>query len=461
MPVIETVVFALNVARQVAGLILNLTATQRADDPNIRDQLNALDITLDEWIQIARALDASLPNPSRANRAQYAFEQAQRYSSLRIENPLSIPARITHSAIRLAEDGYAVLWLGQSPLTRPLRGKSAVLDIRFPHVKSSLVRPLPLPTFNITMLGKSGAGKTVYMSAMYARLVDGVRDIAIRAIDPSIDLELRDIVKSCLLDGTWPAGNIGEQKVYNFELLVHGTPVAAVNWIDYRGGDILDLESEATRAIRARIRESHAVMWMIDMTTIKGKSFTNMAARLQTDIGRYAALCHENTTPDPKAWIFVRTKSDTVRDSTGKVDLALAAKQLKMHLGDTARNVVYTGAYSRGIIIPVSSSGPVRTVENQQIPEGDDPLNVHWPFLIALASLLEGELQRLLETNAKLREDYDDIRTSASGGFFRRLLKLPPTSAELTLADQFSGPSLFKVRDCCTVDFYSEIDSFG
>lgn len=273
----------------------------------------------------------------------------------------------------------------------------------FTNSKDLLPRFEMTSTLKVTMLGDSGSGKTVYLSSMYARLREGVKGLALRARDDATDLELGDNMEKLFGQNRWPPGTSSAQKNYDFDLLVYGRVASKIDWVDYRGGALLEeTDSKAGRALARRLQESHAILWMVDMSGLASERIDGMRQRIQTRVARMAAMCRQvaQETEQPRAWIFVRTKSDMVQAPDGNPDWNRAVMELIQHLGPTievatSRNSSYAAA------LPVSSVGRVSTDGSLL---GDDPSFVEWPLLLSWAFLAQAELRHLGNGNEEQPE---------------------------------------------------------
>lgn len=129
---------------------------------------------------------------------------------------------------------------------------------------------------------------------------------------------------------------------------------------------------------------------MVDLSRLAGKPIHTMAARLITRVQRMAQLTRQATASQNclRSVLFVRTKSDEVRGGDGEPDWDMACDQLLDHIGrNNYGDIGCTAA------IPVSSSGRVEAADKQVL--GDDPTNVEWPLILALAFMLRVDLNRL------------------------------------------------------------------
>jgi len=180
-------------------------------------------------------------------------------------------------------------------------------------------------------------------------------------------------------------------KSYEFELILQGESIARIDWVDYRGGAVYDKEDQPEgKALNERLKESHSIIWMIDMSRVRQRTLDGTIAKLQTGILRLHNLCLNAAagTNHLRSVIFVRTKSDLVQNDQGQPEWSRACAELVTHLGPTLdfHNVPFCAA------LPVSSVGRVN--EEKKVV-GDEPYNVEWPLILSLAFMLEADLERL------------------------------------------------------------------
>lgn len=368
------------------------------------EKQQALEATLREWEHVAALIEPAIgmefkkyAATSLSDRAEALAKLAREYSSAKLSSPTQELDEILlrHTAVVRWPDGTLQLRLGQSDQTRSLRGEA--IDILKGGISHTLRQPfnthggkMDLPVFKVTMLGQSGSGKTVFMSSMYAKLREGENDIAIRAIKNDVDLELDRTMASIYEFSTWPPGNEGKPKNYDFVLLLRGKPIAQIDWVDYRGGVVKESDSkdEGAEFIK-RLQESHSIIWMVDMSRLGNKPFNTMAARLLTGVPRMAQLCRQALAGkhDLRSILFVRTKSDEVRGDSGEPDFDAACRQLLLHLGPENFKDIPSAA-----AVPVSSVGRISA---EKVVMGEDPTNVEWPLILALAFILKIDLLKL------------------------------------------------------------------
>ncbi len=393
----------------------------------------ALEATLKEWEHIAAIVEPAIGdemNRNRSspliNRAEALAKLAREYGTLGVNSyPWQLDnVLLKHTAFQVTNDGSLRLRFGQSKETKYLEGE----NVKIPGAIDANSRitnqasqkdgnKMQLPIFKVTMLGDSGVGKTVFMSSMYAKLRHGQHGIAIRAISNDVDLELEQNIAEVYTLKNWPPGTDVNEKRYEFELLLRGKAVARIDWVDYRGGALSESETkEGGSTLIKRLRESHSIIWMIDMSRLSSGTASSFSARLTTKVGRMAQLCRQAATGknDLRSILFVRTKSDEVLDASGKPDWGEACDQLLRHLGsDNFGDIPCAAA------IPVSSVG---RLGGDKAPVGDDPYNVEWPLLLSLAFMLEIDLKGLTQAAEQAHQQIAINRSSKVREFFREVI---------------------------------------
>ena len=115
----------------------------------------------------------------------------------------------------------------------------------------------------ILMLGDSSSGKTCFMLGMYTAIQDRSR-FSLKATDPDEGIRLTALW-SAIVDNSgikrWPRGTDTPQ-IYNFELCYAYKPLMEFEWLDYRGGSMLDLSSDV-RTLRDYAAESNGFFFCI------------------------------------------------------------------------------------------------------------------------------------------------------------------------------------------------------
>ena len=97
----------------------------------------------------------------------------------------------------------------------------------------------------ILMLGNSSSGKTCFMVGMYTVIQDG-STFSFNATDQDEGVQLNALWSTMVKesgDKRWPP-TTDQPKVYNFELCYAYKTLMEFEWLDYRGGSMLDLSSD-------------------------------------------------------------------------------------------------------------------------------------------------------------------------------------------------------------------------
>jgi hypothetical protein len=416
------------VARYLIGLAQRLPRGESRD---------AVATTLQEWEDVAGTIEPrisldleSLPDSSLSMRAEALAYLAERYAGSARQEVPAVPLATRHSRVAMAGDRVVVSF-GQSDETSVLSREQLAVpldDLSLDPLDLGLRRreamQLPLPTFKVTMLGDSGAGKTMFMAAMYARLRANPRGISIKAVDDAVDLELDKVMRSFYEFKTWPPASDFDQKTYDFELRLRERPIARIDWVDYRGGAVDEGDGEKGGSLLAqRLRASQAILWMVDMSKLGNGRVEGVRQQILTRVARMAQMCRQavESHDEPRAWIFVRTKADEVRESNGSPNWERACDDLIRHLGETVQ-IALAGRYSRAAALPVSASG--RLSQGDESPLDDNPFFVEWPLILSLAFLLDVEFMKLKQQRGQALGDYQSARTGRLEDFVRSFLNL-------------------------------------
>lgn len=117
--------------------------------------------------------------------------------------------------------------------------------------------------YDVAMLGNSRAGKTTYMRAMYGKFQRPHNGFTLKANPDSEHQDLlQDFAK--LSDGHYPDLSALRQK-YTFTLSHSDDAVIQFNWIDHRGGAMID-KSEVVDAatLKADLKKASAIILFCD-----------------------------------------------------------------------------------------------------------------------------------------------------------------------------------------------------
>jgi GTPase SAR1 family protein len=279
-------------------------------------------------------------------------------------------------------------------------------------------------TITVTMLGKSGCGKTVFLWSLYSQLAEGSLGFTAAPTNDLTDLVLGGGIEDLYLKNEAPEGTKENELLYGFSLMYKGETVAEIDCFDYRGGAIADDagKTESGKILQQRIARSDIVMWLVDLAEVKDavpEGLFSRRARLLTNLRRLQSICSQaiKIAPKLRVWSFVRTKVDKDFPNLTETDLKKATEELHEHL----RDVVAIATFSNESYANLVSIAPIgkAIIEDDKIVAGNEAINVEWPLLTSIAMLLQDRLAALDE-QVELAEITDDDHDGGSGLFSRR-----------------------------------------
>lgn len=187
-----------------------------------------------------------------------------------------------------------------------------------PGVHGTLHIPGGLPTMTVTMLGRRNSGKTTFTLGMYAVLAAGFKGFSLQAGTLNEELDIANSWNHLADDSLWPPGTRASQS-YRMALKDGPTPVALIDWEDYRGGALFDLSEEPDAArLHERLHESDSVYVLVDGEALReylkeGGIQRLGAHRISAILVNLFNHVRERARPLPSIVILV-TKSDLLDD---------------------------------------------------------------------------------------------------------------------------------------------------
>jgi hypothetical protein len=233
----------------------------------------------------------------------------------------------------------------------------------------------------IVMLGHSGAGKTTYLSLMYAEMQVGIGGFQVRAKNTGQHDQLLADARAIRTSRYPPATN--RRASYDLALRYNGAEVLPFTWRDHRGGAATGRtsDSEDVGQLHKDLLESDAIVLFIDgYALVHQPAAAKNASRLSAHVLR--AMRDRPLVPTPL--VIAVTKSDLIDIDDEKVGDKVFAPVEELAKAVAATRHIY------GSIIPVAC--------------GPDPMNVVVPVLWSLRFGLTGMLVRLkteLDTSVK------------------------------------------------------------
>lgn len=288
-----------------------------------------------------------------------------------------------------------------------------------------------IPTVDITMLGPSRSGKTVFLHAMYATLAAGVDGYYLLTVDPDIGLDLMDAWEDMTQGVKTPEPSDDRPITYEFHFKEGFDRLARIVLQDFRGGALRARQHENdARPLRDRLAVSQSIYIVLDgedLATWLGRpegtppdrilELQRIHEHLQRAVDDRRA--HDDTALP--SFVILITKMDLLDDIPG-MDRRTALRRIPGLLREPLSTLFGPGVTT--LICPVTV-GELGTRADPQLHEGAvRPQGVDRPLAFSLRSLHD---QALLHQGRELRDAEDDHLTrstrldEARKGFFRRL----------------------------------------
>jgi hypothetical protein len=224
----------------------------------------------------------------------------------------------------------------------------------------------------IVMLGHSGAGKTTYLSLMYAEMQVGIGGFQVRAKDGGQHGQLLADARAIRSSRYPPATN--RRASYELALRYNGAEVLPFTWRDHRGGAASGRTSDGADVAQLHqdLLQSDAIVLFVDgHALVREPTAARNARRLSSHVLR--AMRDRPLVPTPL--VIAVTKSDLIDIDDEKV-----GEQVFAPVEELAKAVAGT-KHIFGTVIPVAC--------------GPAPMNVVVPVLWSLRFGLNGMLIRL------------------------------------------------------------------
>jgi hypothetical protein len=212
---------------------------------------------------------------------------------------------------------------------------------------------------DILMLGRSNAGKTSYVSAMYEAMSAGVGGFIVRAERAADHQRLRRNAQQ-MRAGTFPDAS-SRRSIYQLQLWHGEARVLDFVWRDYRGGALTEGSSSAQAVqLREDMERADGLVLVIDSTELTGSTRSRAAVRPLVSTAIRLLSTREHVMPV----VVALTKWDLVVANPQQTNDA--ATEL---LGDLV-NAIANTQHLFGAMIPVAC--------------GREPVNVVLPVLWCL-----------------------------------------------------------------------------
>ncbi|MFF3721481.1 hypothetical protein ACFYYM_03785 [Streptomyces erythrochromogenes] len=241
---------------------------------------------------------------------------------------------------------------------------------------------------DIVMLGHSAAGKTTYVSLMYAAMRDGIQGFSLRTDDVLVHGALTSAAEA-VLRGRYPDMS-SRRQVFEFVLQYQGRDVLPFRWRDYRGGALTERRADSPQAgqLQRDLVEAEGIVVFVDAHRLLTDSGSDRYTRRMTVLVQRALEARgDQLTP----LVLAFTKSDLL-----DLDRPGLLEQLVEPFDGLIAGVART-QHLRGAVALVAC--------------GPDPVNVAVPVLW---SLHHGIVGRGLALHSSVEEFLASARRAAA-----------------------------------------------
>lgn len=285
----------------------------------------------------------------------------------------------------------------------------------------------------ITMLGDSGSGKTCYMVGMFAHLQLGLGALTLSAEDLDDALRLNrlwDQMTRVEGENRWPPlTEKSATHTYRFSLNYALDPIMQFDWLDYRGGALIDSPlQEDVANLEQTLADSSCVLLCVPGECLD-KPLTITSARdariqmMLQHLTKAAKNIKENGRSLPAVVIIV-TKHDLccARDEDDVLE----------DIRKFFQPLFISGSDWRVLVTKVSLGAKLAT--NPDAGE-IDPYNLEVPVVFAICAKLLDDARELEEQHLRHRAAFDSRPSTGVRGFFDRLLNADEIASSLMLRD--------------------------
>ena len=246
----------------------------------------------------------------------------------------------------------------------------------------------------IMMLGHTNVGKTTYMASMYGTLQSPINGFSLRTTNSTHHHELQ-VMHQNIRAGRYPLPSQQRQK-YDFSLLYNGQAFFPFEWIDYRGGALLERSSSAAAAALVEdLSSADGIVLFCDADPQEHRNVPRQVNRMMQFVGQSL----EN-----------REKSAIIAIVFTKCDLADGVED---RIFEPTRNLVETISKSDSVIGTLIA-----------VACGQEPVNVDFPvlFVLCFGVIIEARILALQIEAYKEREQAFRQRGNTLGGMLGDLI---------------------------------------
>jgi hypothetical protein len=268
----------------------------------------------------------------------------------------------------------------------------------------------------LTMLGATNCGKTTYMTAMYAVMRAGVEGFTFSCRDADLDLKLEQDWER-LIDpeagaGRWPEGTVKTNE-YHFQLNYGYKPLVPFDWLDYRGGALKEVASNAdVEELRNRLLGSSCVLLCVSGEHLAGPRPNVAVIQAQAWVGRMndfmtrlRAEKQQRKERLPTVMVVI-TKYDRCQHLSKEQLLEMVRRLFSPLFTDDSRWLVAVCQVTLG-----------NDLASDPVGGAIDPQHVHYPISFAICRYLQVQLEDLKDQDRILSDQLAQL----NDGMFSRL----------------------------------------
>ncbi len=288
---------------------------------------------------------------------------------------------------------------------------------------------MDIPQITVTMLGHTKSGKTTFMIGMYHVLLAGFTEYNLYATDPDQDLRLTSQWEKLSQKSVLPDPTDDKPKYYKFVFGRGFQPLLGIDWMDYRGGTLLDETSGADAKpdaveLHARLAKSDGIYIVLDGGLVgnylASRDSDDLDALRTTRINsmlRRAVDARPAGRPLP-SFVVLLTKADLIGKRTGRTPSEVIPDAV------TAVERILRPVFDQRVTTLIC---PVRI--GRISPEDYDQYEIspQWlekPFIFSLSSYLTDRIaidqelvRQLADRDAEATEQLRRLRESFLGRF--------------------------------------------
>lgn len=244
------------------------------------------------------------------------------------------------------------------------------------------------------------------MASMYAALQTQVHGFSLRAEEEEDHFEILGLHRS-IRSGRYPEAT-SSRASYNFILHHNTRPVESFEWVDIRGGTLIEraVENSDVGALRADLQDVSGILVFLDSTALASAS-TQSSMEIRRLLRFLEAAVQNLETELPIPIVAVLTKFDLIQPEATwgnwfRRTIGLTESLNPQVLAPLQKLSATIAASSRavGTVIPVSCSAT--------------ELNVQWPCLCVLFQALHNRMGELAAEKLDLEEQAKQAKEKVS-----------------------------------------------